>query len=177
MYYKAALFTNTNGYAINDKEKAVNIPMPTGTGLWDLKAYKDQFGEETGNKYLVLHGNGYFSNSATTGSKLSVILFADNTEFSFRLIEYGSHVVKDDETCTMNIKDSEGKIYSGWYLYNTESGQMTLYSYRKEFNELKEILNKGGEIVISASMGKYTKSTYRFKMNVTGFEEAMKFIN
>lgn len=174
LYYRAAILANSSGRSVGDKagEKEVNIPMPTGTGFWEVSTYKDEFGEDTSERYLRIGGKGYFSNSATTGSRMTAYLFVDRKSFGFRFIEYDSHVVKDDETCHMKIKDSYGDVHE-FTLYNSNSGQMTSYSDY----EIKEILKKGGKITVSAEMGKYTKSQYLFKMDVTGYDKAYEFIS
>lgn len=178
MYYRSAILINSTGREVGDqaREKDVKIALPTGTGMWEVQAYKDEFGEEGSKKYLRIFGKGYFSNSATTGSRMTAILFVHKTGFSFRFIEYDSHVVKDDGICRMRIKDSEDIVHDSWSLYNSKSGEMTAYFDQAIFNELQEILRKGGEIAVSAEMGSYSKSQYRFRMDVTGYEEALKFL-
>lgn len=175
IYYRAAILANNTGRVVGDKagEKEVNIPMPTGTGFWEVSAYKDEFGEDTSSRYLRIGGKGYFSNSATTGSRATVYLFVDRNSFGFRFIEYDSHVVKDDETCYMKIKDAEGDVHN-FTLFNSKNGQMT--SYYSDY-EMKQILKKGGKITISAEMGKYSKSQYLFKIDVTGYDKAYEFIS
>lgn len=174
MYYRAAILTNSRGRSVGDKagDKDVAIPIPTGTGFWEICAYRDEFGDTTSEKYLRIGGKGYFSNSATTGSRMTAYLFVDQNSFNFRFIEYDSHVVKDDETCYMKIKDSDGDVHE-FTLFNSKNGQMTSsYSDYK----IREILKKGGVITVSAEMGKYSKSQYLFKMDVTGYDKAYEFI-
>lgn len=174
MYYRAALLANSIGRAVGDKtgEKEVSIPVPTGTGSWSISTYKDEFGEATSEKFLRIGGKGHFSNSATTGSRMTAYLFVDRNSFGFRFIEYDSHVVKDEEACYMKIKDSYGDVHE-FTLYNSKSGQMT--SYYSDY-KMREILKKGGKITVSAEMGKYSKSQYLFKMDVTGYDKAYEFI-
>ena len=174
MYYRAAILANSNGRLVGDKagEEEINIPIPTGTGFWELGNYIDEFGEETPNRYLRLGGKGVFSNSATTGSRMTAYLIVDRNNIAFRFVEYDSHVVKDDETCEMKIKDSYGDVHE-ITLYNSRDGQMTTFS-----NEtVKEILKKGGKITCSAEIGKYSKSKYLFKMDVSGYDNAYEFIS
>ena len=58
IYYRAAILANSSGRAVGDKagEKEVSIPMPTGTGFWEVSAYKDEFGEDTSESICVLAG-------------------------------------------------------------------------------------------------------------------------
>lgn len=173
LYYRAALLVNTGGRVVGDKpcEIEVNIPMPTNTGFWDIGSYKDEFGEVSGKKFLLIGGKGYFSNSATTGERMTGYLIVDKESAFFRFIEYDTHIVKDDEDCRMKIKDCDGDV-TNFNLYNNSNGRMEVYNQ----SDLREILRKGGIISISAEMGKYTTSKYVFKMNVSGFSQAYDFL-
>lgn len=177
--YLAALYVNGDGReAGNSEYESFSIPVPTGTGSWDLKSYQDEFGEVGAGKYLVLMGNGIFSNSATTNSKLTAILFVDKDfDFSFKLVEYNSSVVKSDDSYDFKIKDSHGDVHS-MILYNSyESGQM--HSWDSDNKEiLKKILRKGGVITVSVrERNAYsTPDTYLFKLNVTGYDKAATFL-
>lgn len=174
LYYRAAIAANNTGRVVGDRagDEEVEINMPTGTGFWQLGSYVDEFGDETPNKYLRLGGKGVFSNSATTGSRMTAFLVVDRKDVSFRFIEYDSYIVKNDETCKMKIKDSEGDVHEVEF-YNSRDGQMsTYYDYT-----IKEILKKGGKITISAEMGNYSRSKYLFKMDVSGYEKAYEFIS
>lgn len=174
MFYRAAILANNNGRVVGDKdgEEEISIPIPTKTGFWELGNYVDEFGEKTSNRYLRLGGKGVFSNSATTGSRMTAYLVVDRKNVTFRFVEYDDHIVKDDESCEMKIKDSYGDIHE-ITLYNSRDGQMTTFSDEK----VKDILKKGGKITCSAEMGKYSKSKYLFKMDVSGYEEAYEFIS
>lgn len=177
--YKAALFTNTHGRAVGDKagEVDVKIPIPTGTGLWELHSYIDEFRKETGSKFILLVGNGVFSNSATTASEMTALLYFDKSSVTFRFIEYNSSLVKDEGLVIMKIKDSEGVIHDNMFFYNTESGNITpsaLFN-DKEYNEMLEIVKKGGIISVVAECGTYSTSRYVFEMDVTGFEKAIEY--
>lgn len=177
--YLVALHTNNQGReAGNSEGDAFVIDVPTGTGQWELKAYTDEFGEESNNKYLLLTGKGYFSNSATTGSDMRAILFVEKGgDFSFRLIEYSSSIVKSDDSYSYHIKDSEGEVYD-MRLYNSySSGQMSTWR-SEDIAKMSKILNKGGVMTVSVKeLNAYgTPDTYLFKMDVTGFANALLFL-
>ncbi|MBQ5648360.1 MAG: hypothetical protein IIV16_04480, partial [Alistipes sp.] len=91
-----------------------------------------------------------------------------------RLIEYSYSIVKDEELCVIIVKDSEG-ISKKWTVFNDNSGYISLSRTQKD--EFAEIAKKGGTISFSATMGRYSMSTYNFKLDITGYEEAMKFLN
>lgn len=174
LYYRAAILTNNVGRAVGDKagDEEVTIAIPTGTGFWQLGSYIDEFGEETSNKYLRIGGRGVFSNSATTGSRMTAYLIVDRKDVFFRFVEYDTNIVKGDETCDMKIKDSYGDVHKVTF-YNSRDGQMTTFSGYT----IKEILKKGGKITVSAEMGNYSKSKYLFKMDVSGYDKAYEFIS
>ena len=129
-------------------------------------------------------GKGVFSNSATTNSDMTAIFYIDKDyDFSFKLIEYNSDVVKSDDRYDCRIKDSSGDIYD-MVLYNDEdSGQMTASTLYSSDNDeakenMKKILKKGGIITVSVkeSFSSYTHDSYLFKLDVTGFEKAMSLL-
>lgn len=177
--YLAATFVNGNGRVVGDKsqEQEVKIDVPTKTGAWELKHYSDSFGEETNDSYLVLMGKGVFSNSATSNSELDVVFFVDKDSFSFRLFEYGSSPVKDDDAMYVTrIKDSEGNV-TDYRLWNAgQSGQIGSINMANDYAKILDILNKGGEITVIMSYNDYGQSDYRFKLNVDGFNNAIKLI-
>lgn len=172
--YLAAVHVNGNGREVG-KEKRENftIPVPTGTGLWELNRYKDEFGEEGYGKYLTLIGHGTFSNSATTDSDLTAVLFVYKYGFSIRLVEYNSIIVKSDNIYSCRIKDSLGDVYDMMLHNDSESGQMTI-SYADNAEKMSKILERGGTIIFS--MREYdaysTPDTYLFKLDVTGYDKA-----
>lgn len=176
--YLAATFINGNGRVVGDKSNVqeVNIALPTGTGRWELKRYSDTFGDDTDDSYLVLLGKGTFSNSATLNSELNTALFVDDENFAFRLFEYGhSPVMADNAYYNTMIKDSKGKVYT-FKLWNSgQSGQIGSPS-KEDYNEMLEILNNGGEVSVVMTYDSYTTSDYKFKMNVDGFNKAIKYL-
>lgn len=180
LYYRAATFLNNQGRAVGDKarEQEVRIAVPTGTGAWEIHNYKDEFGEEGSGKYLTLMGKGTFSNSATTGSRMSAVLFVSKSGgMSFRLVEYDSSIVKSDDYYECKIKDSEGDVITMNLRNDDESGDMSSWN-TDEVNNLHKALLKGGIITVSIRE-KYaysTPDTYLFKMDVTGFEKAFNFL-
>lgn len=178
--YLAATFLNGSGRSVGDKsrEQPVKIYVPTNTGAWELKNYSDEFGEQTANKYLVLMGEGVFSNSATSNSTLRVVLFVDENSFSFRLFEYGSSPVKDDDHIYVTrIKDSVGIIHD-FKLWNSgQSGQIGSMSFgSSDYDDMVDILKKGGEIIVTMKYSSYSDSDYRFKLDVDGFDTAIKYV-
>lgn len=176
--YLAAIYVNGKGREAGVKDgEEFNIPVPTGTGSWELRAYQDEFGEKGSQKYLLLMGSGVFSNSATTNSRMTAILYMDKDYFSFKLIEYDSSVVKSDDSYRYRIKDSDGDVYE-MTLYNSDtSGQMSSWG-SEDMKKIEEILLKGGTITVSVKeRNAYsTPDTYLFKLNVEGYAKAKSFL-
>ncbi len=109
---------------------------------------------------------------------MRAILFVEKGgDFSFRLIEYSSSIVKSDDSYSYHIKDSEGEVYD-MRLYNSySSGQMSTWR-SEDIAKMSNILNKGGVMTVSVKeLNAYgTPDTYLFKMDVTGFANALLFL-
>ena len=67
------------------------------TGIWEKRAYVDEFDLPTDEYYISNKEPivGKFSNSATTDSPLCVFIYFEEGIMSIKLIEYGSYVVKN----------------------------------------------------------------------------------
>ena len=77
--------------------------VTTDTGIWEKRAYVDEFDLPT-DEYYISNAKpivGKFSNSATTDSELLTYIYIDkgvnynDISLSFKLIEYGNNVVKN----------------------------------------------------------------------------------
>ena len=176
--YLATIYVNVKGKEVGAKEREdFFIPVPMGTGSWMLKCFLDEFGEQTSHKYLFLLGSGLFSNSYTTNSNLTAGLFIDDGNFSFKLVEYDSYVVKTNESYIYRIKDSIGDVYEMRLRNDNTSGQMSSNDY-DDYLTMKNILAKGGIITVSVKEinAFFTPDTYLFKMNVTGYNNAKTYL-
>ncbi|MEE0989811.1 MAG: hypothetical protein UIC45_00625 [Paludibacteraceae bacterium] len=79
---------------IQDSIRLANIDE---LGNWEIGHYVDKFGDYTGDKFIYTRINGYFSNSATSNSKLEVIIKIskyeeDNYYYEFKYDEYADGV-------------------------------------------------------------------------------------
>ncbi len=177
LYYLSSREINSAGNTVGVKSsnKKVHIPSLTGTGDWELGEFKDEFGDGVGENYIMLFGWGEFTNSATTNSKLMASLQIYDEYFCFHLYEYGDIVVKGEDACTFKIKDSKGNVHDLFMLVG-DRGLIMGFPLDKYNEEMKNILAEGGEIAIATQIGKYSQSTYRFKMDVSGYDEAVKFL-
>lgn len=182
MKHRVITQLNDEGRIIGSPNDVVNIEPLVKTGKWELKYYRDEFGEFGNNSYLVLDGSGVFSNSATTNSEMSAILFVDKESVSLRLVEYRSSVVKDDDLFDLKVKDKDGEI-TKFNLYNTKSGYMYFRNYTStylketHYDDIMKILKKEGVIRCSGIMhNSYSSSSYTFSFNLDGFNEAISYV-
>ena len=126
-------------------------------------------------------------------------MFVDHNAVSFRFAEYGSQLVKGEKYFTLRIKDSKGEIKE-IRMFNDEDGNirnlimnddapfgdlLELYKLASESKDetapdgneiLKEILEGEGVIIGSAEMGEYNRSKYSFKLDLTGYNKAYKYL-
>lgn len=155
-------------------EEAARIRKLNNLGNFYIGNYVDEFGDNTGEKFIGYKGSGKFSNSATEGSKLSFWIAIDSpTEFDVSLYEYaGKNPVKDifggdafvmrfrysDVTGQVTCKNSSDRISCG------PSNSSRLIDALKQANQLKfSIYNQ-----------RTTSSQYSFSVNANGFSNALR---
>lgn len=174
--YRSLLKIIQNGRPIGESNPLESTQLPTGTGLWELKYYVDDFGDETESSFLQLWGNGYFSNSAASNSEMSARIILDKNSVRLQLIEYTSLVVKEDGFYEVSIKDAEDNI-TEFLLYNSDLGYMIFID--SQIDRFKKLVQKGGILKFYViHNNKYTTNdTYTFKMDVTGYENAIQYLN
>lgn len=88
---------NDNGTWIYQENTITEKLNPENTGIWEVRYYVDEFGDETDQGYVSTKEllSGTFSNSATTNAELIAnFLISDSTSVSISLFEYGSSKVK-----------------------------------------------------------------------------------
>ena len=169
----------TSGRAVGDKERNdVDIPMSLNTGLWEKRQYTNSFNEKTDDSYLVLKAKGAFSNSATTGSEMTALLFVSEYDISLRLVEYSSSLVKDDELYTLMVKTPDEEVHYFFFFFDYD-GDMTFSSYLGEGESgFRILLEQGGVLtcMIEEQTSYGTPSKYYFKLRVNGYNEAINLI-
>lgn len=135
------------------------------TGIWKSGVYNDEFGDPT--EFHVVFSDpisGTFSNSATNGSKLAVIVYAEQHRIKIELFEYEKLPV----TYTLysyEVHIKHGEIKETMYV-NLDDGVL-LFDY-DNFTKIKYILSSGEDIqfVIYESGG---TSTYKFTVSASNF--------
>lgn len=142
---------------------------------WEIGFYVDDFGDKTNDSYIIGTFEGEFSNSATTGSELTVYVYFDKSYKSvttIRLLEYGSHKATflSSETITLKTKNSLGKTnsytltYSGGDLYSFD------INLRKEIESSKQL----SMAITTSSKYQSVADTYKFKVDNIGLDKLLK---
>lgn len=179
MKFRAISFINVYGRRVGEKFgiNQPNIPVPTKTGNWTLKSGSDKFGDATSHKGLYIMGKGTFSNIITTGSEAFAILCVSDNLVTLGILEYSSHPVNNKgETYKVNIKDSKGVEYPTMKFMNMGSGGAIIPVDYENVTLLFDILKKGGTVSFNVVSDDFNPSTYKFKINVDGYLEALKYI-
>ena len=139
---------------------------------WEVDYYVDEFGDKTNDAYVRGTFHGTFSNSATNGSSLTVLIYMDRdapTTVQFRLLEYDSHKATaiSSDKITLKIKNDNG---------STSTFSLTYYQgdYYCTDQKLSSAIFTNEQIscVITIS-GNYTSitDTYKFKIDNEGLQE------
>ena len=159
--------------AISETKATETVPSN-----WKLEYYVDEFGDyDLNSPYALGSFDGTFSNSATTGSKLTVCIYLDPEYSSWtqiRLIEYGSSIARfsSSDTITLKTKDSSGEENSYTLTYYNDD----LYSFESSLRDAIEN-NETLSIYISAeSSYSTTIDKYRFKTDNIGLSEILSEI-
>lgn len=149
---------------------------------WTEEFYVDDFGDPTSSNYIRGIFDGTFSNSATTGSDLTVCFFMDKNlasasydMFTIRLLEYGNHKASfigcDVWDVSIKVKVdgvvSEDEPY--WLL--TDSGEMAIKRGSPLFSAIIDALEADKEIAFVITVGGYGTDTYRFNIDANGLAD------
>lgn len=146
-------------------------------GAWELRYTLDEFELPTEDKYIVSDFfEGKFSNSATSGSELSALVFCDTWYFSVRLLEYGGHIVNNPYSSAryydIAVMAGNGEKY---YMTGTMvPGMSSIYFLEDgEADKMVEILKAGGTIRFAITDRDNTLTKYSFVItDASGFAEA-----
>lgn len=153
-------------------------PTPTPTPIpssWEIDHYVDDFGDKTESSYLRGTFKGKFSNSATTGSNLTVHFYYESSLLcSIRLLEYDSHkatfTTSDDVYFKFKVDDKEYSIELVTLSYGDD---LHFTSSNSAFSVLKKALLDGKEIKCVIKGTKYG-DTYNFTIDGIGFKETLE---
>ena len=170
--------------AATEEPETEETPEPVVTHFphisWTQEYYVDDFNDPTDQTYLRGHFSGTFSNSATSGSALSVYLYFDkeltgdsSDYFKIRLFEYGDMLVnyslsgEDDILVKIKI---DGKTYEAHPDYLSEK-DICIKRGSPIFAPIVNALNAGSEISVVITESRYSTSTYRFTVDSFGLDD------
>ena len=145
-------------------------------GLWVIKNYVDDFGDEEDEQYIGTVSIGEFSNTATSSSKLIVHTILDYNDSSepyirFRLLEYGDTpaIYYDDDDILMRVKAGDSELKE-----TLDGNPPNGYIYRLNVNRsimlgevFKELLI-GNDVRCIIDIG---NSRYKFTLYADGFRK------
>ena len=152
-------------------------------GNWFVGEYVDEFQMNTGIRYIYTLAYGTFSNSATTGSKLSVEVLADkkraddptHIDFYLFLYEYGTNLVKQsygDKYYDITMRTSDGTKYSFSAAIVEGSDRLML---ENDFEPLiVESLLSGGTTSFYIVERERTTTNYLFTVESSNFASVLK---
>ena len=153
----------------------------TGTGIWDVSYFVDDFGDPTDKGYIsnTEYLKGTFSNSATSNSKLNALMIIKpKGDIAIVLYEYaGRTPVKAYRTTEYSIlvKDSkgikhkmEGRMYKGGDRIYFDPSTKNEYD-----NKMHKILLDEGEISVVITKDEYGLDKYALKINADGYNNVV----
>ena len=173
--YRIILALNDFGHVVGDKNSTVSLPNPFGTGKWHMYVEKDDFGDETGERYLKLVGKGTCTNSASSDIPLTVTYIIDKKEQYMRIYtHYTGFEQKYLWIGTLKIKDSNGNVYDYMRAINHEGGKLTFDTSSKN-SSLSASLKK--EESISCNIYFHNSpDTYTWRFDFEGYNNAIKYL-
>lgn len=146
---------------------------------WRVDYYVDEFGD-TDYSSPFLRCNmiyGEFSNTAVNGAFLSVQPLGSAHSITFKLYEYGDHLVSnicsDIEKYKVIFKYDSGerKEYTGFYMSNSGT---ELNLHKDADKDLQERLKNGETIRIYVENIEYPICNYLFVVDGKGYKEAFE---
>ena len=185
-YATAILFRSINhinayGREVGNHKTDFFINSPLKTGAWELCGVVDEFGDVADGKCLRLVGKGIYSTEDEDDEKLLALLFVgDNGNSCYlKLIKNDSYVFKF--FTEIKIKDGDGEVHEISFEDINGDGSIVPY-WNKGYQEFRAILDKEGVLSALADVssgGLFSSSsrcTYKFKFNLRGFKNAMRFL-
>ena len=156
--------------------------IPFGTGAlaaeanWEVSYYVDDFGDPTDNAYLRGVFSGTFSNTATSSSPLTVVVYynLDYAVFSFRLLEYddvpATYTSSEAENIVFKIKTADGVISEGTLSGSEPNGDLFLRNSLPVCDKVLDALQKGEDV---RCIIEFSRSKYNFTMAGVDFPDCL----
>lgn len=131
---------------------------------WERDCFLDEVGKQGNKPYERAMLHGAFSNSATTGSDLTVYIIVEkDSTIRLKLAEYEISLVKDVKAVG-KMRNTDGNIEEFYIYFDTDgSAKMRMMSYDKT---IKFMLSEGEKDVILTERNEYASvpSTYVFSI-------------
>lgn len=158
---------------------ATQATTPVVENQWDVTPLLDDFGDPTGIYYACCTVDGTFSNTATTDSPLTVVVYeyvktqkeGYDPAYMFKLLEYSdqlaTHSSGDKKVLKIKV---DGKTHQVTLHAESPNGYLTILTSDYEFtNILGPALSKGQDVPCILEIG---NSTYKFTIVAVGRDEA-----
>ena len=156
-------------------------------GDWDTGRYVDEFGDPTDDGYIKITKRGYFSNSATTNSRLRVDMMLSDGSIEapwFRVYEYyGSSAVKDvysnrrmnNVTCRVKSDNEIFKLgWEQWKGSDSFSIDKNRFSRDDGLAKLQKLIQEERLAKFSCYKDDRPSTKYRFELNFKYFANASR---
>ncbi len=153
------------------KEDSLRLANINDLGVWEVRNYVNDFGEPSGNKYVISNFYGNFSNSATPNDELRVnVCFTGDKKHLYVMLKYDEYNngTYEDEKCeyTKVVNKEKRKIYVREGLSSSFYDEETGKNYK-----LKDILMEEG--VYSIYMRLEYKTEYEFSVDTRYLNNAL----
>jgi hypothetical protein len=141
--------------------------------IWAEKVFVDEFGDETGEKFLLAKGlKGTFSNSAVDNEDLLVSVYIMSDSIGFRLYEYNDTLVKNiyssTKKYTVDVKDGSGDKHE---FIGSMMSDMIKIRDKAIFN----IFDSGGDITFIITDDDFSVCKYKVTLrDVNGVSKRFK---
>lgn len=172
--------------ATTPKTKKDAEPPTTPMGDWRTGFYVDEFGDSTDQGFVALTSSGSFSNSATTGSPLTVKMFINSGTRDpwFRLYEYaGNNPVKGTysdsrlNSLKCRVKQLENEPYTIEFtqFQGADSFQLAGDGRNKLRTEiiLRAAIESEANMKVSCYLIDRPTTKYKFALDFNHFENAI----
>ena len=174
-----AVFALTGCFSLYSLSLPENADMsPDTENNWTIKYYVDNYGIPTDKKYVETSFVGAFSNSATTGN-LCVGLFRvnDSDRIEIDIYEYGEYIASGfgvEDTYYLTVKDDNDNVLATAEAWLGDDR----FTIRNNANDIIAAIATHDHVKMRLVGGKYSKSSYSFGFNTTGFaSKAQDVIN
>ena len=174
LYATAAQQVMIRGRKVGEKQQTepITIPLATKTGLWNIASFKDEFGQDSQNKSLILLSLGQFSNSATTGSPLSVALYVSSADVPiFGFAQYNNTIYKCNDSGYLKVKDSDGNVTT-FNVACDYNGSISIQDGQGCTIDFINLLKMGKPLYCFAEFGSYIKTQFQFVLRPEGYQNA-----